>query len=173
MRKVLLLGILLGAFVLSGCAELGVLNSPSSQVSLPDYNKPESEYIVPDFNVLASEFADEYNGKYIVIDGIFQQKMDMFLYIPKHGGRAGAISNISVINMMAPSKQKMIGVQWAMQNKEDGRPLLNINNGDKIRVYAYYVPAMQNVALRSGLYLNGIDTPMIWLMRIVPLEKKP
>lgn len=173
MRYSTIIASLVSLVIISGCAVMDTLQTPQVQEQpVPEYAKPESEYIVPDFNVLASEFRNEYFGKYVVIDGVFQGTYDGGTI--EANGRPVHIQGMKTLLMAKDTTyQKRINVLWPDSHKDDGRPLVSLNVGDKIRVYAFVMTATQRPTLRDGSrYVEGLGGDAIWLIRAVPLEKK-
>lgn len=143
-------------------------SKPSTAKTLVlDYNRPDSEFFVPEFNVLASEFADEYSGKYVVVDGFYQG----------HGCGDAIVGKYSYDDMcwmfVVDSKlgQKRIKAVWPTVEKEFTRPLINMKYGDRIRIFAYVLPANQSLTLRNSNKTRGFSALSIFLLRVAPPDQ--
>jgi len=185
--KVLVLPVVIAAIVsFSGCVTVeGLLHmdTPSSserapkpsataaKKSVPDYNTPESAFVTGDFNVLGSEFLNEEAGKYVVLDGVYQASFGGTL-IYKNNRPISLIGMRSLRMAKDTTYQKRLDVIWPESHKEDGRPLVKLQVGDKIRIYAYVLAGDQEPTERNGTRLTNLKVPTIWLIRIAPPEKK-
>ena len=173
LSRYVLLGLLMLFFV-SLFSHTGCVNIPVQSItseSLPDYNKPDNEYVVADFNVISGDFLGDYSGKYIIVDGY---------YISSFGGPILKMGNgeymakeIKVV-LIADKKpiSKRAFILYPHQHTEYTRSLIQTSAFGKVRAFCYVLPAHQSPTLRDGSKMRYFDQPLIWLIRIMPVEEK-
>ena len=173
LSRYILLGFFTSLFI-TLFSNTGCVNVPmqiGTSESLPDYSKPDNEYIVADFNVISGDFLGNYSGKYIIVEGY---------YISNFGGPILRMGNgeyiakeIKVV-LIADKKpiNKRAFILYPYQHIEYTKSLIQTNTFSKIRAFCYVLPAYQSPTLRDGSKMRYFDQPLIWLIRIMPVEEK-
>ena len=156
----------------------------------PDYDTPESAFTPANFDVLASEFIDEYAGKYVVFEASYKYQL------AEHGS-AGVLVDIEGQRVLATNLRSMtlgspeeaerlraastsgdahmkigkVNVLWHESDRELARPLVGLPFGSKVKVFAYVLPAGQEAQpkSRNDVVTKPFSKPYLWLVRVVPV----
>lgn len=138
---------------------------------VPDYSKPDSDFEAASFNTLASEFLDEYAGKYVVFDGRYMGHSQGVLLTDSRGLPFSVSNLMSAVIGGAPDSSRTVNVAWSMEDRELGRPFLDLQSFASVRIYAYVLPANHKAHLKSrqNQFWKGVRAPVILLIKAVPL----
>lgn len=163
--------------LLTGCqTSLGDLAgsiSPAPQTRfVPDYDAPDDQFVEADFNTVASEFIDEYAGQYVIIRGRYLSHQQNVMVTHRNTGRPMIFSDVMSANIssMEEMGSRSLTVIWALQDRDLGRPFLNVQAGSPVTIYGYVLPygTRWYMKTRKDMYFQGFPATTILLTRAVP-----
>jgi hypothetical protein len=140
----------------------------------PDYDAPETQFVEADFNTLASEFIDEYANQYVIVRGRFASHHQGAMMIDRSTGRPVTYRDIMSAQFhSAELTPRSLSVIWSEQDRELGRPFLNVKAGAPMKIYGYVLPAGRpyHIQSRKDLRFNGFPATTILLIRAVPDDR--
>lgn len=173
--KVSTLCLLLTALAFAGCEVLQTPITPkvaSTPALPPDYNLPDSQFVTAKFNTLASEFLDEYIGQYVVFDGRYLSHQQGALINTPTGPVAASDLMSGMIGAPDTSgaAARTVTVLWNVDDRELGRPFLNLAPNAPVKIYAYVRPAnrVSRMKSRQDTVLSALSVPVVLLIKAVP-----
>jgi len=168
--------LVLAAAALVGCEAIQTPSGPKAAGSPkmpPDYDLPESQFATAKFNTLASEFLDEYVGQYVVFEGRYMHHDQGALVWSE--GRPQALHDFMTVMIGAPATSdgiatpRTVNVLWAVDDRELGRPFLNLQLNAPLKIYAYVLPANKQARVKSrqDRFMRGFPVPVVLLVKAV------
>lgn len=162
------------ATMISGCqlaTSLGTPRVAGSPSMPPDYNMAEGQFSSADFNKLGSEFMDEYVGQYVVFEGSYFNHKQGAIITSRSGPRSAPDMMSATIG--APFRNgslaspRTVTVHWAVDDRELGRPFLDIPQGAPVKIYGYVLPAqtMAQLESRRDKMMGGFPAPLVLLIK--------
>jgi hypothetical protein len=166
------------AMVTSGCETITSGTTGAGPVTpakrlqfTPDYDAPDSQFVEADFNTLASEFIDEYANQYVIVRGRFASHQQGVLLTDPQTGRYVSYGDVMSATITSPeSLTRHLRVIWSVQDRELGRPFLNLKMHAPVKIFGYVVPAQTAwyMQSRKDVYFTGIPATTVVLIRAVP-----
>jgi len=136
----------------------------------PNYYAPDEAFAPADFNTLGSEFLDEYVGQYIVFEGRYMMHYQGAIVAYE------SIADVMSATFSPPDAEnpsaRMVSIVWSIEDRELGRPLLNLGHGALVSIHGYVLPANRQAQIKSrkDRILSGFDRPVILLIRAEPFS---
>jgi hypothetical protein len=164
--------------LLTACqfANIGGPRVAGSPQTPPDYDMPESQFSNAQINKLSSEFLDEYAGQYVVFEGRYlTHAQGAQVASPKSGVELHPDLMFAMIGSPAGmTSPRSAVVYWMVDDRELGRPFLNLAQGAGVRIYGYVLPAnkMAKVKSRNDRFMRGFPSPIILLVKAEPVAGK-
>jgi len=159
------------AFLLTACVgpQTGGPSAQSSELP-PNYETPETEFVQANFNTLSSEFRDEYAGRYVVIDGRFIHTYEGALITTPSGRYVNLRDMMSAMIGPDGAGGRPLSVLWSKEDREMGRPFLNVERNGRVKIFGYVLPANRTARAKSrgDLHLKGFPVPVVLLIKAVP-----
>jgi hypothetical protein len=150
----------------------GSLSPAPQTLFVPDYNAPENQFVEANFNTLASEFIDEYTGQYVVIRGRYASHQQNVMVTHRNTGRPMIFTDVMSANIysMEEMGSRTLTVIWAVQDRDLGRPFLNVQAGSPVTIYGYVLPygTRWYMKTRKDMYFAGFPATTILLINAVP-----
>jgi hypothetical protein len=166
-----LVAICAATITLVGCEALQQLNAPSTSGSRPgspklspDYDTPENSFVAADFNKLGSEFLDDYANQYVVFNANYQlHQAGALIGRALHGDMMTAL-------FTSPSSGKRAEAVWHVDDRELGRPFLELKQGARVKIYGYVLPSGKNWSFKTRRDEFGValKEPVLLLIKAVP-----
>jgi len=166
--QILSLGIIA---IASGCAT-PVSNSVTYA---PNYDTPDSQFVPVKVQALAPDFRDEYAGKYVVFDGAYLSRMEQALIGPP-GDRPFIVSDFRTAMIGGPgmATAQPLHLIYHIDDRELGRPFVELQALNAVKIYAYVVPARTPFTTKSqpARISRGFPIPVVVLIKAVPTSAK-
>lgn len=135
----------------SVCASEKKAEKQASNASVPNYNLEESKFTVPNYDIIASEFIDDYKGKYVVFVGYYAKTQNF-----EHETRFALFYN----------EERPYAVRWLKSDKEMGRQFIGLQSGEECLVYAYVLGNGETFSSVSGEKYVWTRETTLWLIKI-------